>query len=566
MNRISQTHEQAPPIVDQSNAASEQPAALQVLCREPAPAPLVFQFVEPVLAVRPIAIQLTQGQNFAVQRGDQRGVFPDLAFASDLGEAQLRQRRMRAVNHRQRTIQLATQQDHPALPAPTHQPQARLPALPALAGVGRIALQHRLLQRAIHIPRGTQAEQIGHSFPLGARHHRLVAPLRVTAQQGRPARPSKAVEQRPQPIRRRLDIVLVAGLHVDAQHQAQRRHHVRVIAMRRSTRLARVVAQDGAFLRAVQRLDRRVDIENPRLLQQWRHAVIKMSLQPIHARGFIDLRQPAAHRVLAHHLAHAEQGRVHRVTAQRRDVRIALMTGENRQQQRAEHVALARRIRTGEPRCCSWPLRASAESADSLEMTTDLAVALAHPAGEQSEIEEWSAIADTFGGRVHVEWDAAEPVTPLGQLPFFVEYLKQGGLFDGWVADCPLSFTSPNAPRKRDVLGTLLLSVLAGHQRYAHITALRCDPVNPPLLGMRKVVSEDAVRRGLAKIDETAGMDWLQAHLDYCVSPLLQEPWVLDVDTTIKPLYGTQEGAVVGYNPRKPGRPSHCYHTYMMSP
>ena len=198
-------------------------------------------------------------------------------------------------------------------------------------------------------------------------------------------------------------------------------------------------------------------------------------------------------------------------------------------------------------------------------MTTDLAIALAHPAGEQSEIEEWSAIADTFGGRVHVEWDAAEPVTPLGQLPFFVEYLKQGGLFDGWVADCPLSFTSPNAPHKRDVLGTLLLSVLAGHQRYAHITALRCDPVNPPLLGMRKVVSEDAVRRGLAKIDETAGMDWLQAHLDYCVSPLLQEPWVLDVDTTIKPLYGTQEGAVVGYNPRKPGRPSHCYHTYMMS-
>src|SRR5689334_24652587 len=146
-------------------------------------------------------------------------------------------------------------------------------------------------------------------------------------------------------------------------------------------------------------------------------------------------------------------------------------------------------------------------------MTRDLAVALAHPGGEQPPVEEWSAIADTFGGRVHVEWDAAEPVTPLGQLAFFIEYLKQGGLFDGWVADCPLSFSSPNAPRKRDVLGTLLLSVLAGHQRYAHITALRCDPVNPPLLGMRKVVSEDAVRRGSAKIDATAGMDWLQTHL-----------------------------------------------------
>ena len=47
---------------------------------------------------------------------------------------------------------------------------------------------------------------------------------------------------------------------------------------------------------------------------------------------------------------------------------------------------------------------------------------------------------DTFASRVHIEWDPAAPVTPLGQLPFFIEYLKQGGLFDGWVADCPLLF------------------------------------------------------------------------------------------------------------------------------
>src|SRR5499433_2782316 len=181
-------------------------------------------------------------------------------------------------------------------------------------------------------------------------------------------------------------------------------------------------------------------------------------------------------------------------------------------------------------------------------MGTDLNERIAHPMGEQPEAEEWSAVADTFAGRVHIEWDTTAPVTPLGQLPFFIEYLKQGGLFDGWVADCPLLFTSPNAPRKRDVLGTLLLSVLAGHRRYAHVTALRCDTVNPPLLGMSKVVSEDALRRALAKIDETAGVQWLQGHLDYCVRPLLDEPWVLDVDATIKPLYGHQEGAVVGYN------------------
>jgi hypothetical protein len=29
--------------------------------------------------------------------------------------------------------------------------------------------------------------------------------------------------------------------------------------------------------------------------------------------------------------------------------------------------------------------------------------------------------------------------------------------------------------------------------------------------------------------------------------------------------YGRQEGAVVSYNPRKRGRPSHSYHTYLMA-
>ena len=120
------------------------------------------------------------------------------------------------------------------------------------------------------------------------------------------------------------------------------------------------------------------------------------------------------------------------------------------------------------------------------------------------------------------------------------------------------------APSKRDVLGTLLLSVLAGQSRYAHITALRGDGVNPALLGMTKVASEDSVRRGLERVGAEDGASWLRGHLDDTVRPLLSEPWVLDCDTTIKPLYGHQEGAVVSYNPKKPGRPSHAYHAFLM--
>lgn len=172
---------------------------------------------------------------------------------------------------------------------------------------------------------------------------------------------------------------------------------------------------------------------------------------------------------------------------------------------------------------------------------------------------------DTFEGQVTVEWDRDSAMTPFGQMPFFVEYLKVSGLFEAWVRDCPLTYTSPNAPEVRDVLGTLMLSILAGHKRYAHITALRADDVLPGLLGMDKIVSEDSARRALKSIDEAEGLAWLRRHIERCTSPLLTEPWILDIDTTLKVLYGHQEGAVVSYNPNKKGRPSHVHHTYMMA-
>jgi len=192
-----------------------------------------------------------------------------------------------------------------------------------------------------------------------------------------------------------------------------------------------------------------------------------------------------------------------------------------------------------------------------------------HPEGEKRllpcEGEKTPLCVDTYGGRIYVEWDEQGKVTALGQLPFFVDFLKTGDLFEPWVKDCPLTYASPNAPTKTDVLGTLFLSVLSGHTRYAHINAIRFDAVNPELLGMRKVVSEDSVRRAFQGMEESAGQEWLQTHLRRGYEALLYEPWILDMDGTVKTVYGKQEGAEVGYNPHKPGRPSHVYQTYIIA-
>lgn len=171
----------------------------------------------------------------------------------------------------------------------------------------------------------------------------------------------------------------------------------------------------------------------------------------------------------------------------------------------------------------------------------------------------------TVAGRVQVRWETGSAATPMGQLAYFIEFLTLTGLWSRWQENCPLTYSSPNAPSKADVLGTWMLSVLAGHKRYSHVTAIRCDGVNPGLLGMNKVISEDAMRGALKRIPQAQGCAWLDEHLCDSVAPLLDAAWILDTDTTVKPLYGKQEGAVISYNPKKPGRPSHTYHTYLMA-
>ena len=84
-------------------------------------------------------------------------------------------------------------------------------------------------------------------------------------------------------------------------------------------------------------------------------------------------------------------------------------------------------------------------------------------------------------------------VTPLGPLPFFIDFLKTVELFKPWVEECPLTYRSNHAPEKVEVLGTLSLSVLAGHTRYAHIESVRYDAVNPGLWAFLRGLPQHAL-------------------------------------------------------------------------
>ncbi len=167
-----------------------------------------------------------------------------------------------------------------------------------------------------------------------------------------------------------------------------------------------------------------------------------------------------------------------------------------------------------------------------------------HPKGELAELSKQlkpaSIEIETFEGKVHVEWEPGASVTPMGQLPFFIQFLKTGCRFEPWVEDCPIVYTSNNAPKKVNVLGSFLLSILSGHKRYAHISTLTGEGVNSKLLGMTKVVSDDSARGALTRMDETEGVKWLQNHLQQCYEPLLRIPWAmlhLGVESNIVPVF-----------------------------
>ena len=123
-----------------------------------------------------------------------------------------------------------------------------------------------------------------------------------------------------------------------------------------------------------------------------------------------------------------------------------------------------------------------------------LALAVVEEGGDQPQV------VDTLGGRMHVRWDAGAAAAPHGQLVFFAEFLATTGVFERWVSECPLEYRSGNAPDKRGVLGALMMGMLAGHRRYAHITALRGDVVAAQgLQGQLRQAAHQCARQGRAE-------------------------------------------------------------------
>jgi len=162
---------------------------------------------------------------------------------------------------------------------------------------------------------------------------------------------------------------------------------------------------------------------------------------------------------------------------------------------------------------------------------------------------------DTYGGKVQLE-TTDDSMTPFGGIVPFAAFLKKASFLQRLAASSPVQRTSNNASPIYDILASFMLTTLCDGSRFVHVERLRHDPALAQVMGMESVVSDETIRRFLKVLPEREGRQWIAD----AARPLwgaLPKPFILDWDSTVITRYGHQEDAEVGYNPHKPGRPSH---------
>ena len=110
-----------------------------------------------------------------------------------------------------------------------------------------------------------------------------------------------------------------------------------------------------------------------------------------------------------------------------------------------------------------------------------------------------------------------------------------------------------------EVLLSWFYGLALGAERFEHFTRYRRDWLVGQLLGLSRFPSPDTVRRLFLAFNYRRVTEVSERLMRFSLGrmrPILLGH-TLDLDSTVLCRYGEQEGSLKGYNPHKPGRPSH---------
>jgi len=148
-------------------------------------------------------------------------------------------------------------------------------------------------------------------------------------------------------------------------------------------------------------------------------------------------------------------------------------------------------------------------------------------------------------------------VTPWGGLTLFSGLARQIGLEQALRTALPFQLTSPNATDTVEIVLAFMASVLTGSRRLAHIERLRWDEGVRQMLGLKRFVSATTLGRFFRRFSAGAVTQVFESLMRWELGLITLKEDILDLDSSIMERYGKQEGAFLGYNPKKHRRPSH---------
>lgn len=148
-------------------------------------------------------------------------------------------------------------------------------------------------------------------------------------------------------------------------------------------------------------------------------------------------------------------------------------------------------------------------------------------------------------------------ITPFGGLSLFLKMLERCH-FEDALGACGLPLQGSNRGyRPMQLILGLFAGVWCGASRFGHLDVVRYDTALCKLLGWERGADHRAYQRYLNKFSQATNQRVFGNLFRWFFSQLLFDNYTLDFDSTVIVREGVQEGAAKGYNPKRPGRPSH---------
>jgi DNA-directed RNA polymerase subunit N (RpoN/RPB10) len=158
----------------------------------------------------------------------------------------------------------------------------------------------------------------------------------------------------------------------------------------------------------------------------------------------------------------------------------------------------------------------------------------------------------------NIAWEFTDrKVTAWGGMRMFKEFLDRTGIrkvLDESGMPSPASNCGYDPVQ---VVESFWVSVWLGGVRFSHTAMVRFDDALKEIFGWKRLPCVSTYTRFFKRFGRKDVDNVFSAINRWFFEQIPQKTITLDLDSSVLTRYGKQEGSLIGYNPSKPGRPSH---------